>query len=905
LPDQGKQTFYDITPLRPLFEAGYVVLTPNSRLARSISTAWDRQQEDDGHRVWRPAKVAPLETWLHDQWRTAVRTGLLPPLVPVTPGQLLELWQEVIAAHERDSKGYSLLRPTAAAAQASSARETLLRWQVQVHQPRHRAEFALDEDCATFFAWQSLLVEKLASLELTTPGDALTSLLGCAEGLAPSRLALLGFGDMPPLLRACVDALGADVVELPAPSTPGNCLAYAYPDKRSELAAIAHWAQQLTRDDHTVRIGIILPAMSEDRPALEYLLRREFGALGTHYTGLPVNFSVGIPLDRVPLVRDALLVLALGRPRVAIDDVVAVFQSRFVILDDANSALAEQFLRALFNTGNEFIDAGDLRYRASQVKSAPTQTDSEHPRGLAIGALLMALAAKRELRQRALPSHWADRFAEILAMWGWPGKGPLDSIEYQQLQLWYSLLEEFAACDMVCGAMHFDEAAALLTRCCARQVSQPQTPDSNIQVLGLLEAAGLTFDHLWISDMRSSSWPPPARPNPFIPVRLQREREMPHASAAREWSFASGLMSQYVHCANEVIASYAQLHDGVPEKPSALVQDFQWVAPPPVELLDQAWLALRSNTPLECLEDNHAPLVQGGELEQLAGGSGLLEDQSHCPFRAFARRRLAVAPLGERSIALSAAERGSLLHDALYHLWGDIGDSVTLADMDGDAMAQVTAKAVSAAINAIRGHRRAGLGLAYFELEGKRLHSLLEEWLTVERQRSAFRVLAREEKISLQVGQLSISLRADRIDELPDGARFVIDYKSGRSNPQDWLGRRPSKPQLLLYGLAMEETVAGLAFAQVRRRDCKYTGAGQIEVAPGVQSDIQKWVKDKMPVKDWEDLTAQWRDNLERLSREFVAGEAQVDPLQESSCTYCGLQALCRIDESPRQEGTQ
>ena len=51
-----------------------------------------------------------------------------------------------------------------------------------------------------------------------------------------------------------------------------------------------------------------------------------------------------------------------------------------------------------------------------------------------------------------------------------------------------------------------------------------------------------------------------------------------------------------------------------------------------------------------------------------------------------------------------------------------------------------------------------------------------------------------------------------------------------------------------------------------------------------------------MPVKDWEDLSDQWRTNLERLAEEFLSGEASVDPLA-NSCTFCGLQPLCRIDE--------
>jgi len=885
LPDQGKQNLYDLGQLTPLLQSGYTVLTPNFRMARSISAAWNQAQLDDGNRAWPTVKVFSLEAWLHSRWQDAVRAGYARPLLPATQGQQLEIWQEVIAAHERDTRGYNLLRPTAAAEQASRARDTLLRWQIDINEPLHRQNFELDEDCATFFKWQALFVQQLDRLEMASATDCLVDLLSCAADLSAGGLALVGFDDIPPLLRSCVEALGEDVLELSPEGEPGTCTAFEYADKRSELAAIARWARELSQTHSGCSIGVILPNMRNDRLALEYLLRREFDCLGANYTGLPVNFSTGIPLDQVPIVRDALLMLALGRPRVEVGDVVRLFQSRFHKLMDVDSAPAIKFIRRLFDMGTEFMASGELRNRASRVE------------GLQLGNVLMELAGKRELRSSAIPSIWADRLSEVLELWGWPGAGPLDSIEYQQLQLWHSLLDEFAAYDAVCEELSFDSALQLLNRCCARQVSQPQTPDSNIQVLGLLEAAGLSFDYLWICDMQASVWPASARPNPFIPIRLQRDMKMPNATAEREWEFASGLMSQYVRSAGTVHASYAQQREGVPEKSSALLQGFEWSEAPQGQSLDPHWIDLQKRTEVEHIDDGQAPPVTPEELEALGGGSGLIEDQSQCPFRAFAKRRLGVAPLGETNIAMSAADRGSLMHDALYHLWGVLGDSLTLAGLNSDELVSIVEDAVAAAIESLPSYRRGGMGQSYFELEGSRLQNLLMEWLAVERQRSDFIVIAREEKIPLQLEQLTLSLRADRIDELPDGARFIIDYKSGVSSPQDWLGERPAKPQLPLYGLATQETVAGLAFAQVRTRECKYAGAGQTDVAPGVQSDIERLVKNKMPVKDWEDLAGRWRDDLERLAREFIAGQAQVDPLKDSSCNYCGLQALCRVGE--------
>ena len=194
------------------------------------------------------------------------------------------------------------------------------------------------------------------------------------------------------------------------------------------------------------------------------------------------------------------------------------------------------------------------------------------------------------------------------------------------------------------------------------------------------------------------------------------------------------------------------------------------------------------------------------------------------------------------------------------------------------------------------GGRRRILGAAYWRLEGLRLAGLLHEWLAVERQRSSFVVLQREQDIRLELAQLQIRLRVDRIDQLPDGSQVIIDYKSGSSRVQDWLGERPAKPQLLLYGIAAPEAVSALAFAQVRPRDSRFVGLGQVAAAPGIQTDIAKVIADGMGASDWQSLNQQWRENLERLAQAFVAGAAQVDPLAPASCTWCGLQSLCRID---------
>ena len=70
------QPLFDIARLTPWIERGFIVLTPNLRLARVIQAAWDDQQQASGLLTWEPAPVFPLEDWLFAQWQRAVEQGL-------------------------------------------------------------------------------------------------------------------------------------------------------------------------------------------------------------------------------------------------------------------------------------------------------------------------------------------------------------------------------------------------------------------------------------------------------------------------------------------------------------------------------------------------------------------------------------------------------------------------------------------------------------------------------------------------------------------------------------------------------------------------------------------------------------------------------------------------------------
>ena len=76
--------------------------------------------------------------------------------------------------------------------------------------------------------------------------------------------------------------------------------------------------------------------------------------------------------------------------------------------------------------------------------------------------------------------------------------------------------------------------------------------------MGLLEASGLRFDHLWIMGLHDDALPAPPSPNPFLPVSLQREFQLPHSSAARELEFGGKLIDRLLASAPDVVVSYPE-----------------------------------------------------------------------------------------------------------------------------------------------------------------------------------------------------------------------------------------------------------------------------------------------------------------------------------------------------------
>ena len=309
-----------------------------------------------------------------------------------------------------------------------------------------------------------------------------------------------------------------------------------------------------------------------------------------------------------------------------------------------------------------------------------------------------------------------------------------------------------------------------------------------------------------------------------------------------------------------------------------------------------AWETLVSDAPrLDVLQSDPAPRLQTDGVHP--GGTRIFSDQAVCPFRAFARHRLAAESPEEPFDTIHPIDRGRLFHEALVHFWRGVPDHASLRELTGDDRTSALGRVVERAARRFLTPRD-DLPVLYRRLERERVGEILEDWVRLEEKRTPFTVEHLEQKVELECGGVTVRMVIDRVDTVTgqSGASVVIDYKTGRSlRPDAWFEERPEEPQLPLYCLQWGDEVVGVVFGGLHRARFGFVGTAEYEkLFPKV--DAYR-AKEDQPAT-WKKLHGHWRRTLTALGEAFAAGDARVDPKHPlNSCARCDLHALCRIGD--------
>lgn len=864
-------TYLSFESLALAFKTNALILVPNNRLRNHLLRAFALKQTAQ---AWLKPNIQSLSQWLETQWEAMQNNGLDYSCATIaTPLQRQIIWE---AAIKNSALGATLLQPKPLAQQADSALKNLELWRLD---DNFLTDYFTDpkSNSAQFAEWAKTFKR---NLDLQNCVTRETSYALIAKAFAQNDLAKLdkiyleGFDDLPPLMAHILETATPNLIRLPnQAATYTNLIRTQANTTEEEIYAAAQWSKtQLLTFPDTALIGIVVPNLGQCRDQVERIFTEVFEPHSlspntSRYT-LPFNFSAGTPLGTTPLINSLFDILRLQDNDWPLESLCNLMYSPFWGDENSEAFARTQLIAELRKLGRISLNTSDLRHCASKLEAHNTDYISAglSSRFEAVGNLL-----RRRFENKSA-SEWLDVFDQVLTTMNWPGTRRLDSQEYQQLNQWFEVRDQFACMDNYCAPISYVQACRYLRELADKTPFQAQTPDSPIQILGALEAAGLQFSHLWVMGLSDNQWPPVPAPNPLLPLHLQREHLMPHSSATRELEIAQGLTQRYKQSAQQVIFSSAH-GDGDNElRPSALIREIPLTELNTILLKNHAGLKdfyqhLQTSKQLEIIHDAQGPKL--GDNETVRGGSSLFKYQAACPFEAFVRLRLGANNPDEPTIGFNAAERGNLLHDSLAAIWRELKNSKNLAALSESELIIFVGNITQNIIGKAQARNPRKLGKVYCELEQKRLTQLLCEWLEGERERPSFEVIAIEEDHDIEFSGLKLKLRIDRIDEFTNGDRLLIDYKTGSASAKSWQGERITEPQLPLYAIT-SENIAAISFAQINRKIQKWDGLGELHNTSLDQAGIK-------PADDWPLQLQQWQDQLQQLANDFITGDARID----------------------------
>ena len=853
---------------------GGIVVTASDRAARAAQMAFHRRRRAEGASAWPAPSIQSWTDFVSSAWEQFARDERL----ILNPAQELELWSGIIGreghlvtALEAPRLRIARLAMDAHALLCSHAQRLLEKVQ----------RSTWDRDAAAFSRWLSTFDEACARGSFVPPARLALDLIPNLQHESAPRpqILLLGFDRLLPIHKSLFDAWGTQ--QQPEPGLKSSDLHFfAARDEESELAACATWCMNQLALNHDARLLVLTQDIADRRGEIE----RAF--LHSAPAGSPpfFEFSLGVPLVQVPLARAASLFLRWLDGPLSETELDWIFFSGYLTASPDEALELQAHMRSLRRCNlarpdwplNVFLASG--RIPSAWLRRI---TRAQH-----------LLSEARSLIRT--PLEWSALVPDLLRAIGLPSEHALSSAEFQVWQRWEYALDLSASLGFDGRRIAWSDFLPSLERILETTLFAPESADAPIQIVGPGESAGLTAGGIWFLGAYEDAWPAAGSAHPFLPLSVQREFDMPHASPRHDAELSALITRRLANSAPVVNFSYPISREEAEARPSRIVVQ-QAGAPNPIP----AKLIARPRLdPLATVFEDAArvPFLPG----KAPGGSSVLTAQSQCPFKAFAIARLGAESWEPAEFGLTAPQRGLLLHEVMHAVWGGPPHGLhTLSDLlaCGD-LEDFVSTHVDRALAKLPDETRRRMPKQYLTLEAKRLTRVVTEWLGYEAGRHPFEVVETESQCTVNIGGLAFELRLDRIDKLNNGSFLVIDYKTGNVNPRDWDLPRPDDVQLPLYaGFACDAQPGGLVFAKLRTGDFEF--AGRVENAPTtLLSDLGRTtslVKKPLTSKQLDD----WRSYIEQLALDFLTGRADVDPRDyPKTCEKCGLHAICRIHEN-------
>ncbi len=439
-----------------------------------------------------------------------------------------------------------------------------------------------------------------------------------------------------------------------------------------------------------------------------------------------------------------------------------------------------------------------------------------------------------------------------------------------------------------------DYAEVFQTAFADRAVRRPEKPGATLHIYGPLESRLMQADRIIAGGLIEGVWPPAPRIDPWLsrPMRHELGLDLPERRIGLSAHDFAQLLGN-----EDVILSHSAKAGGAPAVASRFLHRLEAVAG------EDRWEAARKvggqyvhfalalDAPAEVKPIAQPAPTPPRETRPLKLSVTQIEDWLRDPYTIYARHILNLQPLDPVDMALSAADRGSAIHDAL----GDFTKTYN-KDLPADPIGVLREIGEKHFKPLMQRPEARALWWPRFQ----RVVRWFSEWETARRGEIAAIEAEIAGKIAITLDNertFTLTARADRIERRTDGSFAILDYKTGQP-PTAKQVRMGLSPQLTLEaailrgggfdGIDAGSSVGELAYVRISGNN-----------PPGEHRTLELKIKQNETPQPPDEAADYARKQLEELIRTF---ENEAEPYRSLNLPmwtnrYGNYDDLARIKE--------
>jgi ATP-dependent helicase/nuclease subunit B len=883
-----------------------LILTSGGRLARQMRHAFRMDRMHKGFSGWLPPRVMSLNAWLLETWRMA-----WPEETLASPIKILQLWNKSV-------NSFDLPEGLSADIQLFQILDETYRVRIRDKVPSPSNGYA-----GPIMAWRNKVFQDFEQ-SLSDQGTIHPSVLPLKvldpKFLEPripwKKIFLIGFDFPAPIESDLLNGLIRRFGAIPCRTEPAQepeVSALSLPNQEEEVVWLLEQVLSAAQYHPLHRIGLVVPNLSQYVPIITSAFRELLGPPIEEDVG-NYNISLGQSLWDQPLTQAGLLPM------------------RFFLEGESRTLLLSLLLSPYYrkwSANHDLLAQADVLWRKHSVDSGLRALYQclvgQNFSGLCYidtpeETLISLLQPLNRPRQGVV--QWVESLSRC---WGklrfpaihLPGE---EGIYQHLLQILYQLGLELKT-EILDGPGFFAWLKTLLSQ---TLVNEPGFEHSGIQVLGMIEARGLAFDHLFVAGLSQGSLPQPVRTFPFL--NPEERRWVQGATIKSQFDFSRMAFNHLKTVSPRMALTRPEEEKGDPVPPSPfwpvqaekgernywmfpgkvwsraewIKQTQQGIAnyPLPHPPLDLPLTSVPARTDLDEIDpSSYSSRSESNDPHSLITtlSATAVETLLACPFKFFVERLMRISLLEEINIGISPLEKGDTLHKILALISDSLRTkSISLTDR------QKAEKWIISCVQEVLKNKIQNPHWLVEKIrligEGEGLGGLLGLWMDMEKER--WERGWRWEKTELPFYDLrlptwsfSVQGRIDRIDYNDNLAEVCCwDYKTGVLPSSNDISKNFLAPQLPLYLLALK------SLAILRPKSPEGFRAGHI----GLKSEGELIMKEPWPeTSAWEACLMDWENKIGQVGEKILQGDFPPDPRpvprgkNQGACTYCLYKSLC------------